>query len=138
MRNPVRRQVRVLAPLLAALLGGCSLTQYLPDRSAGEAANPEPQYRYIVANQLDQVLSHRNRIDRMRISAPRFVDSLIGAAWLVCLEVESYPAAPRHHAVFIQRERIVEARLSVMIDRCEEQSYAPFDWVAEANIPPMQ
>ena len=71
----------------------------------------------------------------MRISEARRVDSLKGASWLVCLEVENSPLL-RYYAVFIQRDRIVDSRLSVVIDQCEQQPYAAFDWVAEANNPP--
>ena len=34
-------------------------------------------------------------------------------------------------------ERVVDSRLSVLIDQCELQTYSPFDWIADANAPPV-
>ena len=124
----------MLAPLLASMFGGCSISEFLPNWSAEGVAGPAPSYRYLVANQVKRIVGDP-RSGGLRISEARRVDSLKGASWLVCLEVEHSPL-PRYYAVFIQRDRIVDSRLSVMIDQCEQQSYAAFDWVAQANIPP--
>jgi hypothetical protein len=57
---------------------------------------------------------------------------------VVCLKAQHVPLLPRHYAVFIQRSRIVDSRLSVVIDQCELQSYAPFNWAVDATSPPLQ
>ena len=36
----------------------------------------------------------------------------------------------------VQRDQMVDSRLSVLIDQCELQSYSAFDWKTEANNPP--
>ena len=43
---------------------------------------------------------------------------------------------PQYYAVFFQGGRIVDNRLSVLIDQCELQSYMAFNWAADANTPP--
>jgi hypothetical protein len=60
------------------------------------------------------------------------VDGLRGASWVVCIRAQNGPLLPRYYAVFFQRAQIVDSRISVLIDRCELQSYTPFDWTAEA------
>jgi hypothetical protein len=133
MRYGDRLAIPVLAPLLALIAGGCSISEFLPNWTAEGVAGPAPSYRTIVAHRLREVVGNPGGAN-VRISEARRVDSLKGASWLVCLEVGNTPL-PRYYAVFIQRDRIVDSRLSVMIDQCEQQPYVAFDWVAEAQSP---
>jgi hypothetical protein len=72
----------------------------------------------------------------MQVSAVKRVDSLKGASWLACIKVQPFQLAlPRYYAVFIQQQRIVDSRLSVLLDQCEILSYTAFDWVREAEGP---
>jgi hypothetical protein len=119
--------------MLAAVLGGCSISEFLPNWTAEGVAGPAPAYRFIVANRVKTIVG--NSESSMRISDVRRVDSFKGASWLVCLEVGNAPL-PRYYAVFIQRDRIVDSRLSVVIDQCEQQAYAAFDWRAETAALP--
>jgi len=125
--------VRILPPLLASLLGGCSITEFLPNWTSEGIAGPAPAYRTIVAQGIKGIVGNPERTS-LRISDARRVDSLKGASWLVCLELDNSPL-PRYYAIFIQRERVVDSRLSVVIDQCEQQPFAAFDWVAEVNNP---
>ena len=135
MPHRILMQVRVLVPLLAAMLGGCAVLDFLPDWSADRVAGPEPAYRFIVAGRIGQIVGREGVVGTLQISGVRRVDSLKGAAWLVCVQTENFPL-PRYYAVFIQREQIVDSRLSVLIDQCELQPFERFDWNAEANNPP--
>jgi hypothetical protein len=126
-------QTRALALLLPLICGGCSISEFLPNWSAEGVAGPAPAYRTIIAHRVREIVGDPGTA-QLRISDGRRVDSLKGASWLVCLEVENSPLL-RYYAVFIQRDRIVDSRLSVIIDQCEQQSYAPFDWVAQVTIP---
>jgi hypothetical protein len=124
-----RMALCILTPLLGAALGGCSMLEFLPDWSAEGVAGPAPAYRTILAPQVRSIVGNIEPTST-RISDARRVDSFKGASWLVCLEVGTAPL-PRYYAVFIQRDRIVDSRLSVVIDQCEQQPYAAFDWAAE-------
>lgn len=128
-------RVCLLVPLLGAMLCGCAVLDFLPDWSADRVAGPEPAYRFIIASRINQIL-RRESIGTLQISGVRRVDSLKGAAWLVCLQTLEFKLL-RYYAVFIQREQIVDSRLSVVIDQCELQAYERFDWNAETkNTPP--
>jgi hypothetical protein len=126
---------RALPMLLALLLGACSMSGLLPDWSSEDVAGPEPAYRFLIANRVSEIVGSDNA-GGLEISNIQRVDSLMGASWQVCLKVQKFTFPPRYYAVFFQREQIVQSRLSVLIDHCELQSFASFDWKAEADKPP--
>jgi hypothetical protein len=128
--------VRALAMVLVLTLGACSISGFLPDWSSPDVAGPEPAYRFIIANSIGGIVGSAAPAGTFEISALRRVDSLKGPSWLVCIRTQNFPQLPHHYAVFLQNERVVNSRLSVLIDQCEMQTYLPFDWVAEANAPP--
>ena len=123
--------VRIVPLLFALTAGGCSMSEFLPNWSGDDIAGPVPAHREIIAPRINSIVGNLGA-GRLYISEPRRVDSLKGASWLVCLQIETAPM-PRHYAVFLQRERIVDSRLSVVIDQCEQQPYTAFDWTAEAR-----
>jgi len=129
--------VRALSMLLLLTLGACSISGLLPDWTSADVAGPEPtSYRFIIANRLKAIVGDPSRAGSLEISAPRRLESLKGASWLICLKAQNFPLLPRYYAVFIQRDEIVDSRISVVIDQCELQSFEPFDWAADANNPP--
>ena len=131
------RKLPLLLLLAAQMLGGCSISGLLPDWTSDDAAGPEPAgYRFFIANRLSGIIGNVDRT-HLEISKPQRVDSTKGASWLVCLKRnDTALPLPRYYAVFFQRGEIADSRLSVLIDHCELQTYAPFDWVADANAPP--
>ena len=132
---------RALSLLLALAsiqaLVACSISGVLPDWQSEDVAGPEPAYRFIIANGLSDIIGPPSLAGTLAISGVRRVSSLKGAAWVACLKTQHLPLPPRHYAVFIQRGRIVNSRLSVVIDQCELQTYAPFNWAADATSPPL-
>jgi hypothetical protein len=137
VRFPAVVFASVLALVLALILGACSISEFLPSTSSEDAAGPEPAYRYIVAVNMGVIVGNPGTVGETQISALRRVESLKGAAWLVCLKAE-HQAMPRFYAAFIQRNRVTDSRLSVLIDQCEVQPYAPFNWQVEGATPPPQ
>jgi hypothetical protein len=129
--------VRALALIPVLALGSCSISGLLPDWTSPEAAGPEPAYRFIIANGLASIVGNPASAGTFEISGLRRVDSLKGYSWLVCLRTQSLPQLPRHYAVFLQKDRVVDSRLSVLIDQCELQTYSAFDWVADSKAPPL-
>jgi hypothetical protein len=129
--------VRALPMLLVLALGACSISGLLPDWTSADVAGPEPtSYRFVIANRLKAIVGDPSGAGALEISAPRNFESLKGASWLICLKAQNFPLLPRYYAVFIQRNEIVDSRISVVIDQCELQSFEPFDWAADANKPP--
>jgi hypothetical protein len=129
---------RASAILLALTLGACSVSGLLPDWTSVDVAGPEPAYRFVIANDLAAIVGDPAKAGTFEISGSRRMSSLKGASWLVCLRAQNFPLLPRYYGVFLQREHVVDSRLSVLIDQCELQSYTPFDWIADANAPPVR
>jgi hypothetical protein len=126
-----------IVPLLPVLaLGACSISGLLPDWTSPDAAGSEPAYRYIIATHIKDVVGESAQSGTFEIAGVKRIDSLKGASWQVCIKTQKFPLLPRYYAVFIQRDRIVDSRFSVLIDQCELESYTPFDWIAEGNAPP--
>src|SRR5438093_1467304 len=121
----------VFSSLLALALGACSMSELLPSAPA-DPAGPEPAYRLIIAGQITGLIGDPSKAGVVQISNVRRVEiSFKGASWLACIKLS--PAGfPRYYAVFIQNSKIIDSRLSVLLDQCELQSFGPFDWAAEA------
>jgi hypothetical protein len=139
------KSMRACATLLLLLiLASCSVAGLFPDWVSDESAGPEPaNYRFIIANGLGAIIGSKDDPNSrlLEITTPRRVDATKGATWLVCVKSLRFPSlTPRaHYAVFIQRGRIIESRLSVVLDQCESQPYSPFEWSIDINNPvPLQ
>jgi hypothetical protein len=130
--------VRAPFLLLVLFLGACSISGLLPDWNSTDVAGPEPAYRFVIANGLSAIVGDPAKAGMLEISGSRRVDSLKGASWVICLKIQNFPLLPHYYAIFMQRERIVDSRLSVLVDQCELQTYSPFDWVPDANAPPVR
>ena len=131
--------VRALAMLLVLILGGCSISGLLPDWTSADVAGPEPAYRFIIANGLTEIVGDPAKAGTFEISELRRVDSLKGRVMAGLHQGPEFPAAAallcRLHPA---RAASSNSRLSVLIDQCEMQTYSPFDWIADANAPPVR
>ena len=126
-------RIGVLSWLLALALGGCSVSEFVPKLTPDDIAGPLPPYRFLIAGRIKSIMGDPGG-QVLQISDARRVDSLKGPSWQICLQVRPFPLAlPRFYSVYIQQQKIVNSRLSVLIDQCELQSYAPFDWAREAE-----
>jgi hypothetical protein len=112
------------------------MTELLPDGSSKDMAGPEPAMTSDIANRIAGVIGANDRRGQMEVSAPRRSDSDKGPSWLYCVKT---PAGgwglPRYYAVFVQYDKVVQSRLSVLIDQCELQSFTKLNVVREAVIP---
>lgn len=135
--GPARGRSVALLVLAASLTSACSVSEFLTFSPPEQVAGPQPAHRRIVALGIESVVADPARLGPMQISEVRRVSSLKGESWLACLKTERQPL-PQYFAVFIQRNRIVDSRVSVLIDQCELQAYTPFDWAADAAAPAAQ
>jgi hypothetical protein len=125
----------MLSVTIALALCGCSsVFDLVTHPSADQATHLAPPYRGIVAEKIKDIVGPPDAGGVMQISGIRRVEYRRGPSWLVCLKVNSY-SRPLSYAVFIQESSVIESRVAVMIDRCDEQTYDPFNWVAEAKAP---
>ena len=123
--------VRALPVLIALMLSGCSMTEWLPD-SASQDPGPEPVVDLDIGNRIADAVGASDRRGRLEVSTPRRSDSDKGQAWLYCVKAAAGGMGlPQYYAVFIRDNKVVQSRLSVLIDRCEIQSFAALKWTPD-------
>jgi hypothetical protein len=143
---PMRSKIALAC--LTAMLAGCAggLASYEPP------AEPAPNYREIIAKNLmsprltpvittkptdaatDSFFDDKGNIflDPKKIGLVEIADSqrrevsTIGWAWMTCIRL-SGGETNGTYAIFVSGGAIVEARRSVLTDRCEEFNYQPLD-----------
>ena len=120
--------MRFVALTFSLVLAGCGaghLIESLPE-AAVPADLSEPNYRQIVAENIGTVFPNPDGLGNLEISAVRPVSHLRGQAWLACLKIHA-DEVPQEYALFIQGDKIIDQRMGVVMDRCKQQAYQPFD-----------
>ena len=125
---------RALLVILALTFAGCSVLDMAFPPSTDDVSEVAPPYRRIIASRLGHIAGDTARVGVLQISGARRVEHLRGASWLICLKTSAF-LQPRYYAIFIQGEQLVESRLAVVLDRCEEQPYDLFNWLVEIAKP---
>jgi hypothetical protein len=134
--------VWVFLLLSAALRGSAG---FAASNSEVPVTGPDPSYRKVVATHLKKVLKDPLAYDSFEISDPRWVSSINGWTWLICVrfrepakpEAEqiglennpNYHSQDRMHsyALFLDGDKIVDDRFPVQTDSCYLQTYYPFE-----------
>jgi hypothetical protein len=125
--------MRLLCCVMALVLSGCALeTALVP----ADSLSREPDYRAILAQSIGSIVGDTGTIGSIEISGARRAEAFKGPSWLVCLKSSAY-AQPKYHAAYIQNDRVIESRLAVMLDQCEQQPYTMFtEWMAASRPAP--
>jgi hypothetical protein len=111
---------------LALTLSGCSASEFAQNWPTGPVPDlSQPNYRRIVTENLKAIFPKVPPGD-MEISGLRMVDHLKGPAWITCLKIDAH-GNPQHYAIFIQGDRIIDSRASIVIDQCQKESFGPFE-----------
>ena len=149
--------VRACLVALAATLGGCSTSEvtvqnWTPATVGGSSDATDlsrPNYRRIVADNINKIFPNSASLGDLEISQVRLVDHVKGPAWITCLKLharvnpvvdQSAPnstttgdpvvaqssGTPQYYAIFIQDDTIIDSRLGVAIDRCRNEPFQPF------------
>ena len=115
--------------LLALAASGCSElaapTAELP-KGGTPVAGADQGYSRLVADHLRTTFKNHVSYDTFEISTARWVESLKGWSWLVCVRFQDHRRR-RIYALFIKDGAVVDSRYAVQTDACEAQSYSPFD-----------
>jgi hypothetical protein len=91
-----------------------------------DTALPGPSFEpgVLVKSILPAIVGAAAAASPHEISGMRQVDHIKGPSWLTCVR-GNVGGQLRTFAVYIQHARIVDSRMAVMIDRCDEQTYRP-------------
>ena len=138
---------------LAVSLSGCSAGELLQNSTSSPAMRPapdlsQPNYRRLVADNIKTIFVNSASLSDLEISEVRQIDHVKGPAWITCLkfylQINPDPTAtgepgatssalgtanrggPQYYAIFIQDNKIIDSRFSVVIDQCHSQTFQPF------------
>jgi len=117
---------------LTASLTACSGLA-APNEEAPPAP-PVPNYRQLVAEKLRAAFRDYVAYDNFQIAEPRWVHSMRGWSWLICVRFEDH-GRPRNYALYLQSDKFVDNRYAVESDGCNVQAYAPFELMATGLQP---
>lgn len=109
------------------ILSGCSTSEFVQNWTNGEpiADLSQPNYRRIVTENIRSIFP-KDLPGDLEISGLRMVDHLKGPAWMTCLKIDAH-RNPQLYAVFIQNDKVIDSRASILLDQCQKESYGPFE-----------
>lgn len=119
----------VRAAVLAAvlILSGCSTSDLVPNWTGEPIPDlSQPNYRRIVTENIRTIFPNENPPGDLEISGLRMVDHLKGPAWMTCLKIDAH-GKPQLYAIFIQNDKVIDSRASIVLDQCQKESYGPFE-----------
>ncbi len=95
----------------------------------------QPNYRRIIADNIKDIFPKDDPPGELEISGLRMVEHLTGPAWLTCLKIDAR-RKPQLYAIFIQNNKVIDSRASIVIDQCQRESYGPFELPATSPKKP--
>ena len=124
------RRAAVMLALVA--LSGCSNVA-LPEEGM-PAMGADPSYGTIIAGYIKSSLKDSASYGAFEISDVRWVHSVKGWNWLVCVRFQDR-GHRRTYAFFLKDKEIVNSRYAVQSDACDAQTYSPFELTTGATRP---
>jgi len=120
--RPLQNAARAALLLLLVLAGCSALSQPKEDTPA---SGPDPAYTELVAGHLKSSFAEYASYDAFEISDFRWVHSIKGWSWLVCVRFQN-KGRRLTYALFIKQKEVIDSRYAVETDGCGGQTYAPF------------
>jgi hypothetical protein len=110
----------LLAPLCALLMACSTNPAHLPSDTIGAPDSSK------VTESLKKVAAEAKLEEPHEISAPIRAHPISSVPWIICLRGGATELSKRRpYAVFYKGDDYVSARMSVIVDRCEGQEFAP-------------
>lgn len=122
-RTARRTALRLGFAITLLALPGCSELAATSDVMPPGA---EPPFVSLAANYLQSTLKDRAAYDDFQISGVRWIHAIRGWSFLTCVHFHDHGHL-RSYALFIQDNKVVDARYAVETDGCEAQTYTQFD-----------
>jgi hypothetical protein len=99
-------------------------------------SGPDPSYRNVIANCLKTTFKDYATYELFEISEPRWVSSIKGRNWLVCVRfVDS--GHRRNYALLFNDNTVVDGHYAYQTDNCGSQSYVGFEQMGGVGLPPV-
>ena len=97
---------------------------------------PDPSYQNVIADHLKTTFKNYPTYEQFEISAPRWVSSVKGWNWLVCVRFLDR-GHRRSYALLFNGSSVVDGHYAYQTDNCGTQAYVVFNQMAGFGLPPL-
>ena len=95
---------------------------------------PDPSYRNVIASCLKTTFKDYATYELFEISEPRWVSSIKGRNWLVCVRFVDR-GHRRNYALLFNDNTVVDGHYAYQTDNCGSQSYVGFEQMGSVGLP---
>jgi hypothetical protein len=97
---------------------------------------PNPTYRDIIAYCFKNTFKNYATYELFEISEPRWVSSIKGWNWLVCVRFVDR-GHRRNYALLLNDSTVVDGHYAYQTDNCGSQAYVVFEQMGGLGLPPL-
>jgi hypothetical protein len=97
---------------------------------------PDPSYQNVIADHLKTTFKNYPTYEQFEISAPRWVSSVKGWNWLVCVRFLDR-GHRRSYALLFNGSSVVDGHYAYQTDACGTQIYVVFEQMGGFGLPPL-
>ena len=99
-------------------------------------SGPNPSYRDIIAYCFKNTFKNYATYELFEISEPRWVSSIKGWNWLVCVRFVDR-GHRRNYALLLNDSTVVDGHYAYQTDNCGSQAYVVFEQMGGLGLPPL-
>jgi hypothetical protein len=118
-----------------AIVQSDPIVQSGPAQSEPPSA-PDPSYQNVIADHLKTTFKNYPTYEQFEISAPRWVSSVKGLNWLVCVRFLDR-GHRRSYALLFNGSSVVDGHYAYQTDNCGTQTYVVFEQMGGFGLPPL-
>src|SRR6516165_1976243 len=99
-------------------------------------SGPNPTYRDVIAYCFKTTFKNYATYELFEISEPRWVSSIKGWNWLVCVRFVDR-GHRRNYALLLNDSTVVDGHYAYQTDNCGSQAYVVFEQMGGVGLPPL-
>lgn len=127
--------IEIVKPCAIAQSGSSAVVQ--PGAAQSEPpSGPDPSYRNVIANCFKTTFKNYATYELFEISEPRWVRSIKGRNWLVCVRFVDRGRRLSYVLLF-NGSTVVDGHYAYQTDACGIQSYVVFEQMGGLGLPPV-
>jgi hypothetical protein len=123
-------------PCAIAQSGSSAVAQSVPIAQSAPPSGPDPSYRDVIAYCFKTTFKDYATYELFEISEPRWVSSLKGWNWLVCVRFVDR-GHRRNYALRLNDSTVVDGHYAYQTDNCGSQAYVVFEQMGGLGLPPL-
>jgi hypothetical protein len=135
--RPITRS-EALSAYIAHSMQQCAGTSAVvaPIAQSEPPSAPDPSYRDVIAYCFKTTFKNYATYELFEISEPRWVSSIKGWNWLVCVRFVDR-GRRRNYALLLNGSTVVDGHYAYQTDNCGSQAYVVFEQMGGLGLPPL-